>query len=209
MPQLLDLFKGGQAITFDKKQNILSAGDKLEQVFYIKSGYMRVYNISDDGDERTLVLLGPGSAFPLSISAYSKDYELTYYYEALSNCELLAVGRTHIQAMLNLSLSTMQIFLEHSARLYKYAVERIDILNTKTAEEKVRKTLIYLAGVCGEPSSTGDTRLKLKLTNSDIASLCNLTRETTSRLMKALEDQKLVTRRGETIRISQRLLNNN
>src|SRR5579884_481664 len=79
---IADLFNDLPYRHFPAKNMIIYQGDKIERLYYIISGYVRMYNITNKGNERTLAILGPGESIPLIQSETAQ-----YFYDALTEVE--------------------------------------------------------------------------------------------------------------------------
>ena len=187
MRTLAELFKSGQKRQYKKGQVLMHQGDTLSNLFYIERGFVKIYNILESGDERILVLMGPGDAFPLANALFRSDYELKYFYETMTEVKAVVVEREKLAAKLSGNHQTLQVLLEYITRTNRQMVERLEVLENKSADLKIAKTLPYLIEKAGTKTSDKKFKLKLKLTHQDIANMTGLTRETTSIEIKKLE----------------------
>jgi CRP-like cAMP-binding protein len=194
---LEDLFVGGIDRLYKKGQVILHQGDELQHVYYVKSGFVKVYNITDEGDERILIILGPKTSFPLRRDFDSPGYAVKYYYETMTDAKLCRLDKTRFAKAFNTDFHNTQILLQYITRTNADLVSRLEILESKNAQNKVVQLLPYLIRTAGKKLTTNSYLLSLKITHQDIANMVGLTRETTSIEMKKLQDQGVIqTQRG-------------
>ena len=91
-PVIRRLFSRGQPLTFKKGEHIIAQDVEPEGVYYISTGYVKIYSISGSGDEYIHILYGSGEIFPL-VWAYLGVHPESLYYEALSDCTVWRISR--------------------------------------------------------------------------------------------------------------------
>jgi len=184
---------------YKKRSMILHSNDSSSSVFYIKSGYIRVYRISEEGEELTLTILKPGDFFPLTYGFHHTQH--SYYLEAITTLELWKAPQEHF---LQFMRADADVFYELTNRIFirfDGFLTRLEYLVFSNAYTKVATTLLMCAKGLGE--EIGDQIIvKVPLTHKDIATMVGITRETTSLEMKKLERKGLLTRNGKNIVIT-------
>lgn len=162
---------------YPKKRTIIFQGEKPRSVFIVRSGVVKVYGITSEGDQRTVTLLGAGDIFPTSW-AFGKTDTSTYYYEASTDCLVLAVTKDeYMNALQNnpeLKEQTFQTYVSHyiASTMHVYALEH------SHAQDKLIYILQYLTTRFGEQEPDGKVRIALRLSHQDIAEMVGITRET-------------------------------
>lgn len=170
--------------------------DITSSVFYIKSGYIRVFRISEEGEELTLTILKPKDFFPLSYAINTTAN--AYYLEAITTLE---VWKAPQDQFLTFIKSNPELFYDLTTRIlvrFDGVLTRVENLLFSNANAKIAATLLMCAKGFGEEFH-GNTIVKVPLTHRDIATLVGITRETTSLEMKKLEKQGFVTKSGRFI----------
>lgn len=176
---------------FAKKRTILFQGEIPRSAMVLESGLVKVYGITTSGDQRTVTLLGAGDVFPVEC-VFDKSRVSLYYYEALTDCSVLALPKTDFQAALQadseLKEQIFQAYMAHytSATMHIYALEH------SHAHEKLVYILQYLVARFGEKQPNGMTKIELRLSHQDIAEMVGLTRETTAVELHRLKAKKLI-----------------
>lgn len=199
--KLQELFKQSQLRNFPKDQIILHQNDPLDTYFYIKKGFIKIYNITDEGDERILMMMGKGDSFPFVIPTKKRSHKLKYFYEATSKVELLSVPRSKFNSLIKSDNNLAQCVLEYIAKISDRLLDRLDIVESKTAEHKVARMLPFLAKRFSKVPKKGYSKLRLKLTHQDIANMTGLTRETTSIQMKKLENEGAISQADDKLKV--------
>lgn len=195
--QTLDnFFMQYKPLRFHKRDIVLHADDYSPDVFYIKSGYVRVYRISEYGEELTLSILKPGDLFPILWEV--DDAPNPYYMEAVTSVEVWRFPRDQF---LNFVKDNPDLFYDLTSKLitrFGGMLSRMEYLITSRAYNKVAATLFTCAkrfGVTKEDQVIVD----VPLTHKDIATLVGITRETTCLEMKKLERKGLISHLGRLL----------
>lgn len=198
----LDVFFSQYRSLQYKSRTVISPMNEIQSfVFYIKSGYLRVFRISEQGEELTLTILKPKDFFPLTYGMTDTDTVSSYYLEAITPLELWKVHLDQFQQFLE---SQPDVYAELTKRVlvrFNGVLTKMEYLIFNNAYTKIIATLISCARKFGEQK--GDHILiDVPLTHKDIATLVGITRETTSLEMKKLEKQGFVSRNGRYLIIN-------
>jgi CRP/FNR family cyclic AMP-dependent transcriptional regulator len=162
---------------FPKKSTILFQGEVPSSVMVLRSGIVKVYGITSDGDQRTVTLLTAGDVFPMSW-VFGKSPVCIYYFEALTDCVVLAVSReTYEHALVEHAELKEQIFQNYLSH-YVAATMHVYALEHSYAQDKIIYILQYLVTRFGEKQPDGRTKIGLRLSHQDIAEMVGITRET-------------------------------
>jgi len=186
-----ELHSVGVTRQFTKKRTILFQGEIPRGVMVLESGLVKVYGITNGGDQRTVTLLSAGDIFPIEC-VFDKSRVSLYYYEALTDCSILSLPKTEFLDALErgkeLKDQVFQAYMAHytSATMHIYALEH------SHAQEKLVYILQYLVARFGEKQSNGLTKITLRLSHQDIAEMVGLTRETTAVELHRLKSKKLI-----------------
>lgn len=199
LASLEQFFQSSNLFTYKKRRLISHPDDSSSSVFFIKNGYVRVYRISEDGEELTLTILKPKDFFPLSYGVTNTSN--AYYLEAITPLEIWKAPQENFLSFIK---SNPELLYDLTTRLlirFDGVVSRMEGLLFCNAYVKVAATVLMCAKRFGEDFN-GNTRVKVPLTHRDIATLVGITRETTSLEMKKLEKEGLVTKSGRFIIIT-------
>ncbi len=179
---------------FKKSQIVFYQGEPASQSFRIKKGLVRAYIIHENGEEATVALFGAGDIFPIATPFLIAPIAL-FYYETLldSVCESYEP-----QELIDELEQNAQQELYRFAKRYTGALLHIASLAQHSAYDKVAHILRYLAIRFGERLPDGHHyKIRLRLTQHDIAKLCNTSRETASIQLGILKSHGLVSERGK------------
>ena len=190
--QLLRFFHPFPLLKYSKGKTLIRSEDQPPGVYYIYSGYVRMYSVFADGRELTLNIFRPGAYFPMiwAITASPNSY----YYQALTEVSLRRAPKDQILSFLN---SHPDAFFDLTQRILTGLdglISRLQQLFSGSASTRVAAALHVCALRFGSPYRSSII-IRLPLTHQDIANLSGLTRETTSLELKKLEKDGLLSHR--------------
>lgn len=183
-------------LSYKKRDIILRPDDIVLGIFCIKKGYVRVYSLSRDGEELTLIIFKPGDFFPLHWVLNNTPN--IYTLEAMTSVEVWRVPKEqfvffvkdHPDVLLEL---TRRILIRLGGLL-----DRMEHLVFGNAYEKVASILVILAQRFGKLEGNAIV-IPILLTHKDIAALIGITRETVSTEIKKLENDGYIEYKGRFI----------
>jgi CRP/FNR family transcriptional regulator len=176
-----------------KGEIIIFQGEEPRSSYVVKSGVVKTYNLSVNGDEKPVGFETAGNVFPAPWT-FRKAASAQYYYEAFSDTELYIVPRDDYVTFLKNNQEVLAATLEQyvSARLGD--TMRLNALQHSRASDKLIYTLHYLAVSHGRPTSDPQViEILLALTHQDFANLTGLTRETTATELNKLKTRKVIS----------------
>ena len=167
-------------------------GEVPSSAYILKSGIVKLYNITAQGDERIAAFKLAGDFFPTTWS-FDRTPTAFYYYEAQSDGELYVVPREKFRDFIAKNPDALHKVAEHYLRNYAGALMRITSLEQPKAFDKVLYTLYYLMQCYGREVGGGKFRIEIQLTQQLIADLIGLTRETTAAELVKLKKRGILT----------------
>jgi CRP-like cAMP-binding protein len=195
--KLHSLFSGGRRYKYGKSELILRAGDVPPGVYYIEQGFVKVYSLTDKGNENLHVIYRPGEIFPM-IWAF-KDVVRDVYYESIESSSLLRISKEEFLTGIKKDPEYGFAVSNQIAEQFFVYADRIDNLEYNNAYDRVVYRLLFLSSRFGRRD--GDQIvIQAPLTHQHIADSINLARETASRELEQLEHKGLISRtRGNRI----------
>jgi CRP-like cAMP-binding protein len=187
-----------------KNQILLYQGEATSTVNLIHEGCIKVYTTLANGNEVIVALFGPGDYFPVGEIASSALTSL-FYHETLVDSKIESIRVEEYVERLRNEPDLPQYY----ARRYQGALLHITALVQTTAYEKLAHTLRYLAMRFGtELVNKHYTRIDMQLTQKIIASLSNMSRETTSIELQKLKKQQIVLERNKYYSVDMQAITN-
>ncbi|MBF0482683.1 MAG: Crp/Fnr family transcriptional regulator [Desulfovibrionaceae bacterium] len=181
------------AKTYERGQEIFSQGDPAGGFFAVVSGRVKIYKSSAAGKEFILHVFGPGEAFAEVPVFSGGDYPASA--SALETSELLFFPRASLRALIarlpDLAMNMLGLL---SGRLRDFN-RTIENLSLKEVPARLAAHLLLLH------ESTGADAFKLDLPKGHLASYLGTTPETLSRILKKMDDLKLIAMAGHRITI--------
>jgi CRP-like cAMP-binding protein len=87
---LLDFAANAPLRKYPKGQILFYGGDTPTNVYLLKQGAIKVYDIDDKGNEKILHIIGRGGLFP-AVFFFSKTDTSNTFYSTLTDCEVYVV----------------------------------------------------------------------------------------------------------------------
>lgn len=174
---------------FRQGETIFQQDDPGQMLYLIEAGQVRIYVQSEQGQETSVIVYGPGDVFgelavidegPRSASAIAMEDTVVHI---LSRDHF----REHMRRSPQLALDLLKAL---SVRL-RYSTQQVGNLTLLTVPKRLARKLLELAQLHGEIEPDG-VRIDLALTQSDLASLAGTTRESINKALGAFRRQGLV-----------------
>jgi len=181
-----------QVRNFKKGEIIIFQGEAPRNAFIIKSGIVKAYNLSVDGDEKPVAFYDKDNVFPASW-VYGQSSSAVYYYEAFTpEVELYAIDKTEFLEFIKKRPELLYYELEMLLADQFGGSLRLNALQHSRASDKLLYTLHYLALVHGKNIDKSEVEIELDLTHQDFANLTGLTRETAATELSKLKKKKVI-----------------
>lgn len=179
-------------------QRIYMPGDPAEEVYLLKAGAIKIASRAPDGSENILALLHRGDIF--GELALIDEQPRDHLAEAADDSVLCAFEReTLARTMRETPEIGFQITKLIGLRLRTFQT-RVEELLFKSAPGRLAHVLLDLASEHGVPDAEGVV-IPLRLSQSDLAHLVGLRRETVNAILHEWRDQGLVQANRRAIRL--------
>lgn len=188
-------FSRFKRLSYKRRDVILRAYDIPSGIYLLRKGYIRIYSLSETGQELTLIILKPGDVFPLTWGI--NDSPNREYCEAMTQVELWRAPREKFLEFISKNSDVLFALTGKILIRLQGLLERMDYLVFGNAYQKVASILVILAERFGKKQAEGEINIRVPLIHSDIADLIGLARETASIEIKKLENKKILERKGK------------
>jgi len=179
------------------KDEVIFHEDERGDVFcLIREGRVKVTMISPEGKEIILVILGPGDFF--GEMALIDDEPRSATVVAIEPLEVMTIWRNDFLQLLSENFSIAKKVLKELSRRLRSASNRIESLATMDVYGRLARFFLDLARDQGKDLNNGYVAV-IRPTHQAIANMIGTSRETVSRLIHDLMDQKLLLSEGKTI----------
>lgn len=194
--QIRVFFETGQEQQIAKGQIILGWGEAPTNIYFVKQGYIKAYSIGNDGEEFIHEIYKANELFPLTWAYLGIPRNI--FYEALGESVVFCVPlhKFHQFALSNVTAShALAQQTAHQLHIYS---DRIDNLEYKKPGQRIAYRLLSLAERFGKHLRQGIV-IDGPFTHQVIADSINLARETVSRELQQLEQERIIAYRNRQI----------
>lgn len=164
-------------------------GDPADRLYILLAGRLKMTQLSVDGQQVIMQLLGPGSLFGAVALAQVETYPVSA--EAAESCEAACWRKIDLMnlvlAIPRLGLNAMQMMANHVQDFQ----ERFRQLATERVERRLAHALLRLAAQTGTKIPEG-VLINMPLSRQDLAEMTGTTLFTVSRILKQWEGEGLV-----------------
>ena len=208
MDSLLPYLKDTATVRRIKKGgNVLFQGEIPRSVMIVRDGVVRAYTITSSGEERIVALFSKGDIIPLAW-ALDQAPNALFYYDALSEVRVLTVPKQAFTQVIMSDKELLAQMVKFVTGEYTALLFRITGLNQSRAIEKIGYTLYYLLFRYGTPKAGDKYSIDVKMSQTVIAALVGLTRESTTKNLKLLKEKGVITYTNSTYTINKTKLEN-
>ncbi len=187
-----------QAITsrreYRKGQIIFTEGEASRGFCVLIAGTVKIYRLGPDGRERIIHVVAAGDAFA-EAAMFMEAYPATA--EALSATTVLWIEKNGFKQLLardgKLSFKIMGALVQWLNHLRNALTD----LTLKEVPARFASYVLSLPAQSGEP-------IRINVSKTTLAQILGTTKETLSRLLARLSRHRVLTYRGDLIRISNR-----
>lgn len=185
---------------YDKGEVIFHQGDVGTALYIIRKGQVAIRLSSDDGKEVTLTMLDRGDFFgelalldgePRSTDAVARE-----------ESDLLSLQREDFQRFLDARPQVAKGLLAALSRLVRRVTQLVHDTTFLDARTRLVRVLLELAQNQGKPKGEGVV-IAQKLTQSELANLCGLTRESANKWLRFYVREGLLSYEGGQITLVQ------
>lgn len=183
-------FKSYPLIRMRKGQAILAAEKEIPDIFWIRQGTIRMYQISENGAEITLHVFRAPAFLPIMF--YLSRPEGEYYFQAVETVIARKAPAEEVVEFLKGNPDVLFDLVSRFADAITGLLLRIDQLSTKSAYQRVASLLLYLVQKAGKPQPDGSYIIDMRLSQPDIAAWIGVARETVSHQIDKLRKNGII-----------------
>lgn len=158
-------------VTLDKQESLLHFGKTCKHIYYVNTGFLRVYYLKN-GKDVTEWFADQGE-FCFSIDSYFTQSPSTLAIEALEESEIFRISREGIKHLITHNLEIANLFIEMFSGSLVLSQQRMNSIQFETAKERYKQLEKHHPNII------------LKAPLQHIASFLGITSETLSRIRSA------------------------
>ena len=176
--------------SFEGGEVVFREGDDSDTCYVVRSGHARAIRSHPDGRTITLASFGPGDIFGELAMFDAEKRSATV--EAIDDLEAVALLGSDMRRLLRLHPEISGKLLAALTRRLRQANERLAQQSFQTVQSRVAQVLWQLVAQAREEGA-GERDVLITLTQTDIAQLAGLARESASRFLAVLERAGIIT----------------
>jgi CRP/FNR family cyclic AMP-dependent transcriptional regulator len=180
---------------YPSKSAIIHAGDKPEVLYYILEGSVTVLIEDDDGHEIVLAYLNKGDFFG-EMGLFSDEVR-SAWVRTKTECELAEISYSRFRQLAAEDPDILFALSSQMAARLRLTSRKVSDLAFVDVTGRVARTLLDL---CKQPDAmTHPDGMQIRITRQEIGRIVGCSREMVGRVLKSLEEQRLLTAHGKTI----------
>lgn len=192
--QLRKVMDAMQDVSVEEGSILFEHGQPAERFFLLIEGQIKLYRLSEDGDEKVIEIVRPGQTFAEAVMFMSgRFYPVSA--DALMNSRLLAFPNAVVKDLLRNSVdSCFRLMADMSQRLHRLLNE----IDSLTLHNATYRLVSYLLGELPE-DVLKSPEIVLTIPKHIIASRLSIKPETFSRILTRLARDGMIVVRGNSI----------
>ena len=193
--QLSRVVHDARLVHLGKHETLFEQGDPAQHFFLVRSGQVKLFRISPEGQEKIIELVQPGQVFAEALLFMDDVGGYPVHAEAIDASEVLSFDNRGFKALLSDSVDTcFRLMAAMSRRLHRQ-INEIDRLTLHNATFRLVSYLLQEVpdDVLASPN------VRLTTTKHVIASRLSIQPETFSRILARLHQQGLIDVQGNTV----------
>ncbi|KJK05885.1 MULTISPECIES: fumarate/nitrate reduction transcriptional regulator Fnr [Pseudomonas] len=190
-----DIVKHGRQVK--KDEFLFRQGDSFNAIYVIRSGALKSFSVSKDGEEQILGLHLPGELIGLS-GMGAATYPISV--RALDNSEVCELPFDALDAQLIRLPKIRRHLIRAMSREIRNTQQMTRLLTKKAADPRVASLLVDLAERFSALGYSAN-QLHLSISRNDIGNYLGLAGETVSRVFTRLQQNGLIEVEGKEVRI--------
>lgn len=186
----------------NKGEILYKAGDPLLRLYAIKSGSLKIYSLSQAGDEQIT-----GFSISGEIVGFDAIFEKKHksFAQALENTSICEIDYAQLSRALYRHQEMNMRFMRLMSQEISVKKELLMIISRETAPQRLASFLLHLSEAQTRRNLSPDV-IKLTMTRYEIGNCISLSVETISRLFSRLHDAGIITVKGRYITILDQVL---
>lgn len=167
-----DIFEQqGVCKTYHKNNMIYWQGEQAECFYYLKNGGVKIFLSSENGTEKTLTLLKPGTLF--GEAAFFDGLPRISSAKAMTEAQIISIDRAGLMHYFVEQPELAMDMLAYLAKTVRMLSSQVDNMTFLQADKRIAQLLLHLAGQANRISTT----------HEEIANLAGTSRVTVSKIL--------------------------
>jgi CRP/FNR family cyclic AMP-dependent transcriptional regulator len=165
-------------------------------LYYIIKGSVTVLIEDDDGHEIVLAYLNDGDFFG-EMGLFDETQGRSAWIRARGDCEVAEISYTRFRQLAEKDPEILFHLATQMAMRLRKTSRKVSDLAFLDVTGRIARTLLELAK--GPDAITHPDGMQIKITRQELGRIVGCSREMAGRVLKALEEQDLISAKGKTI----------
>jgi CRP-like cAMP-binding protein len=152
-------------------------GKIFKKIFYIKKGLLRIFFVTESGEEKTFFFRWEGQIAAIPECIFDNQ-PTRQTWQALEDCELMEIDFDIVEKLSENNISLIKIRLGFAEKMFLEALKRVESFVLDKPEERYQKLIIQ------------NPEIVKRVADKHIASFIGVTPVSLSRIRKRLASQK-------------------
>jgi CRP/FNR family transcriptional regulator, anaerobic regulatory protein len=185
------LVSGARIKRYPKNQMLLYGGDRINDLYVLKKGVAKIYDIDQKGNEKVLHILKPPCIMPLT--SFGKSGQTNeWFYGSITDCEVYSVSYGEAERLIAADCTLAANLMRHCASEMHELLIRLSSLSKSDAKGKLAQVLTFLASRHASEHHGGWRRISFPVGHQLLADMIGMTRESTALGLKRLREKNII-----------------
>jgi len=185
-----------RTIQFKKGDVLARQGDYVQKIMVIKTGTVKVYTISFDGEKYVYGFLGKGGI--IGATEFLANIKIKGNVEAMKDTEIIPIPIPRFEKLLSADHFFSIFVMKRLARDVVYTINKVEGFGLCDVQERLKQMLQNLALSHGVKTEKG-IKIALDITHKDIGELIGAYRTTITHLINDLRKQGYLINEGRKL----------
>ncbi len=195
---LQDLLAAGKVRQYSRGEYIFSAGDSSDNVYFLQSGQIKVFQITAEGRQIILWFCFCGEVFGLAEAVHGSGRILSA--QACESCAVLCVPRKEFNAYAEKHGRAALVMMRVLACRARVLGDMLVNLVNDDVNTRITKLILRLSALYGIRTGN-EVHLNIRMTHQEIADMVGSSRQTVTKILGQLQGNGLLSIRNHRIRI--------
>jgi CRP/FNR family cyclic AMP-dependent transcriptional regulator len=161
-------------------------GNEVESIYYIVSGYVKVYAVVNTNVQRIIYIYKPGDVFPLT-TYLSGSNVARFFYESMCETQIRVMSSRKFEEKVADDYELGEALIQYTSSIDRQFLRRVnDMVSNASTLNKVVALLSFLMNKFG--TGKDQVQINLPITLKELANMIGLSREEIAAQLVYLKD---------------------
>lgn len=172
-------------------QILIYADDPVDDAYILKKGYVKIYDIDDNGNEKILHIVSPPAVIPFAFFS-GADVHTRWFYATLTDAEVYVVSQKELKHALFGENDTTTYMVNSFSQDVHELLARLSSLGKTNVADKLIATFNFFVVCHAQRLNANWWRVPYIVNHQLLADIVGTTRESVTTALKALQNDGLV-----------------